>query len=204
MYEFLEGALVDRGPTHVVLDVNGVGYDVAVPVGSDFRPVDGGERVRVWTHLSVREDAHQLFGFPTRELRELFRLLLVVRGVGPGLALAILSNLPGDELLEAIVGEDLAALTRVKGVGKKTAQQILLDLRDRAPALRPALAGTGPSPAPAGSASVAEDAVRALVSIGYTEKEARKSVDRAAKRTDSEDLELLVRTALRGRSFSIQ
>ncbi len=197
MYEYLEGVLVDRGPTQVVLDVGGVGYDVAIPLGADFRAsgrTEGDERIRVWTHLVVREDAHRLFGFPTRALRELFRLLLVVRGVGPGLALAILSGLPGDELLEAIAAGDAAGLTRVKGVGKKTAEQILLDLRDRAPALRSAAAG---APAPATSTTI-DDAIQALTSIGYSEKEARRGVERAAERVDPEDLELLVRTALSG------
>ena len=198
MYEYLEGVLVARGPTQVVLDVGGVGYDVAVPLGADFRASGesaGGERVRIWTHLVVREDAHRLFGFPTRSLRELFRLLLVVRGVGPGLALAILSGLPGDELLGAIAAGDAAALTRVKGVGKKTAEQILLDLRDRAPALRPDVA---PGPPASAASTMIDDAIRALTSIGYSEKEARRGVERAAKRVDVEDLELLVRTALSG------
>ncbi len=202
MYEYLEGRVVLRSTTRLVLDVNGVGYDVAVPLGADFRATpgeDGQESVRVWTHFVVREDAHQLFGFPDTRTRELFRLLLQVRGVGPSLAQAILSGLSEEELLEAIVQEDPAALMRIRGVGKKTAEQILLDLRDRAPKLHPASAGDRTlrpaSPASARSEHMA-DAVRALLSIGYSENEARRSVERALEKVSFEDLEELVRTAL--------
>ncbi len=193
MYEYLEGRVVSRGPTRVVIDVGGVGYDVAVPLGVDFARARGaGEAVRVWTHLVVRDDAHLLFGFPDPEMREIFRLLLRVRGVGPGLAQGILSSLPGGELLESIAAGDAAALTRIKGVGKKTAEQILLDLRDRAPAS----AHDVLVPVKAARSRALADAIAALVSIGYTDKQARRSVERAAERVDPEDLELLVRTAL--------
>ena len=193
----------------MVLDVGGVGYDVAVPVGSDFRPVGSegagapggeagnglGERVRVWTHLVVREDAHLLFGFPSKDQRELFRLLLSVRGVGPLLALGVLSTLPRERLIAAIASGDPATLTAVRGVGRKTAEQILLDLRDKAPRLAPA----DPDvlvPAQSAQSRNFHDAVRALVSIGYSDKQAKESVERAAKKVPDEDLELLVRTAL--------
>jgi len=196
VYEYLEGRLVSRRPARVVLDVGGVGYDVAVPVGTDLRPSGGEGRVRVWTHQVVREDAHLLFGFASPEQRELFRLLLSVRGVGPQLALGVLSALSGGRLLEAIAAEDLAALTAVRGVGRKTAEQILLDLRDKAP--RPAAAGAE-APREESSADHStnwHDAVRALTSIGYSEKQAKDSVQRAAKAVSEEDLELLVRKAL--------
>ena len=135
MYEYLEGRpAADRHPARLVLDVGGVGYDLAVPIGAPFGT---GERVRVWTHLVVREDAHLLYGFPDRAMRNLFRLLLTVRGVGPGIALGVLSGLSRDELIAAIVADDAARLTGLKGVGKKTAEQILLDLRDKAPGSRP-------------------------------------------------------------------
>ena len=201
MYEYLEGRLAQRGATRIVLDVCGVGYDLACPLGSDFRPASSErpDELRVWTHLVVREDAHLLFGFPDQRLREIFRLLLKVRGVGPQMALAILSSLPGEELLEAIAAEDGAALTRIKGVGKKTAEQILLDLRDRAPKVSVGTAAsTGvlrPQGSPARSQAI-EDAIGALISIGYTDKQAQKSVERAAKKVDPPVLEELVRAAL--------
>lgn len=205
MYEYLVGRVAHRAATRIVLEVSGVGYDLAVPLGADFRAVpapDGqgsAEHVRVWTHFVVREDAHTLFGFPDPEMRELFRLLLRVRGVGPGLAQAILSTMPEEDLLRTIASGDSKPLTRIKGVGKKTADQILLDLRDRAPA-----PGTGSesvlvpvSPGDAARARALEDAVQALQSIGYTDKQAKVSVDKAAKKTGTDDLEALVRAALR-------
>jgi Holliday junction DNA helicase RuvA len=205
MYEFVEGRLASRGPTRVVVDVGGIGYEISVPLGSVFEPVgkpadknrDGSERVRVWTHLIVREDSQRLFGFSDARTREVFRLLLQVRGVGPGMAQAILSTLPGETLLEAVIAEDTVAFTRIKGVGKKTAEQILLDLRDRAPKLAQTDAGVV-VPQAAGSSQVQADAVHALVSVGFSEKEAQKSVERASKTVDADDLELLVRTALQG------
>jgi len=194
VYDYLEGRPSERRATRLVLDVGGVGYDLSVPLGADF-PVEDG-RSRAWTHMVVREDAHLLFGFPDRKLREVFRLLLQVRGVGPAVALATLSHLSGDELLRAVAAQDQAPLLAIKGVGKKTAEQILLDLRDKAPRLltQPAEDVLVPRPG-AGSRSL-EDAVRALVSIGYSDKEARRSVEKAAAKVSSDDLELLVRSAL--------
>jgi len=195
VYDYIEGRLSERRPTHVVIEAGGVGYDLAVPLGVEFAAREG--RVRAWTHLVVREDAHLLFGFPDRELRELFRLLLEVRGVGPAAALAVLSSLPGEELLRAITAQDPKPFLRVKGVGKKTAEQILLDLRDKAPRMLAEPAERGPlRPQVPGAGRSLEDAVRALVSIGYSDKEARKSVERAATKVPTDDLERLVRSAL--------
>jgi Holliday junction DNA helicase RuvA len=198
MYDFLEGELVEHRATHIVVAVSGVGYELAVPLGAQFPARDG--RVHVWTHLVVREDAHLLFGFPERRVREVFRLLLSVSGVGPAVALTLLSNLAADELLKAIAEDDEAALRRAKGVGKKTAEQILLDLREKAPRLLAEGSGAGTLvPRPAGATSrVQEDAVRALVSIGFSEKEARVNVEKAAKGVPADDLERLVRAALKG------
>ena len=153
----------------------------------------------MWTHLAVREDNHALYGFPDRETRELFRVLLSVRGVGPVLALGILSGLAREPLLDAIADGDIRTLTRIKGVGKKTGEQILLDLRDKAQTLRAQLAGAARAgaslPGPKRDKNI-EDAVQALVSIGYSEKEALKSVERAAETVDEKNLEELVRAAL--------
>ena len=128
MYEFFRGRVAARTPARLVLDVNGVGYELVVPAGSNF-PTEG--ESTVWAHLAVREDAHALYGFPDRETRDLFRLLLRVKGVGPTMGLSLLSGMRPSELVAAIVDEDVPALTRVKGVGRKTAEQILLDLRDK-------------------------------------------------------------------------
>lgn len=203
MYEYLDGRIASRGATRLVLDVGGIGYDVSVPLGADFRSSpDAKDASRVWTHLVVRDDAHMLFGFPDARMRELFRLLLRVRGVGPGLALGILSSMSETELLATIAAADSKPLTRIKGVGKKTADQILLDLRDRAPKPEDAdhsvLVPAGPE-ANERMRTVA-DAITALLSIGYSDKQAKASVERAAKKAASDgalELETLVRAALR-------
>lgn len=192
MYEYLEGELRPLSPTAVVVDVGGVGYRVAVPLGA----FSTAGPARVWTHLVVREDAHRLYGFPDRESRDLFRHLLGVRGVGPALALGLLSGLPRDELVEAIAAGDARRLSRVKGVGKRTAEQILLDLGDRAADLRRELVGEAPSAETGLAASLVEDAISALLSIGYTEKEARRNVEKVAATLESPDLEQLVRAAI--------
>jgi holliday junction DNA helicase RuvA len=195
MYDFLEGEVAQRSAAHLVLDVGGVGYEMSVPLGSAF-PAAG--RVRAWTHLVVREDAHQLFGFSEREARELFRLLISVSGVGPVMGLTILSGIAREPLLAAIAEGDVPALTRIRGVGPKTAGQIVLDLKDKAAKLRRASAERGVlQPAPRGDALL-EDAVAALTSIGYSEKEARKNVEKAAARGAQKDLETLLRAALAG------
>ncbi|MCA8980816.1 MAG: Holliday junction branch migration protein RuvA [Planctomycetes bacterium] len=195
MYEYLDGEVSMRAPARVVLDVAGVGYDLLVPIGAAI-PASG--KARVYTHLVVREDAHTLYGFGARRARDLFRLLLKVRGVGPTMALAILSGLSPDELVEAVLAGDAASLTRAKGVGKKTADQILLDLADKAAAwsVDEALTTPGASRESRGEATI-EDAVGALLALGFKEKEARKNVERAATEVDSKDLEALVRVALR-------
>ncbi len=214
MYEYLEGRVAERGPARLVLDVGGVGFELCVPLGSSFEPapgpapgpvkgpVKGPERVRAFVHFVVRDDAHQLFGFPDRDSRELFRLLLRAKGVGPGLALTVLSGLTRLELLEAVAAGDVAPLVRIKGLGRKRAEQILLDLGEKATALLAQMrAGAArdtlePLPPPGASENI-EDAISALVSIGFSERDAKKSVDAAADEVDPSDLEVLVRTALR-------
>jgi Holliday junction DNA helicase RuvA len=196
VYEYLEGRVVERTAARIVLDVHGLGYEVAVPVGADFRITDGA--TKVFTHFVVREDAHRLFGFPSARLRALFRLLLEVRGVGPVLALTILSGLSEEELLTAIASGDKKQLVRIRGVGKKTAEQILLDLRERAPKPTGATLAVelAPRPRPSAREERLADAVRALSSIGYAEAEARRAVERAAQKLPTDDLEELVRAAL--------
>ena len=194
MYDYLEGRLERRGPARVVVDVGGVGYDVAVPVGLDFGPP--GRTRRVYTHLVVRDDAHLLYGFPDARTRAWFRALLDVRGIGPALALGILSGLSVERLFKAILEHDLSPLVALRGVGRKTAEQILLDLRGKAPQLAASTAVEAPVDGERTSAML--DAVQALVSIGYKEKEAAQSVEAAAEEVGRDDLEALVRTALSG------
>ena len=191
MYDYLEGKIALRVAGRVVLDVGGVGYEVWVPLNSRL-PDEG--RLRLWTHHVVREDAQQLYGFAEVATRDVFRALLTVKGVGPKSALAVLSGLERDELIEAILAGDVARLTAVRGVGRRIADQILLDLRARALNLR----GAAESAPAALRTPVIEDAIAALMSIGFTDKEARKHIERAAKSVDPTDLDQLVRAALVG------
>jgi holliday junction DNA helicase RuvA len=194
VYEFLEGQVAGRTAARLVLDVHGVGYELYVPLAASF-PASG--TIRVWTHLVVREDSQQLFGFRDAATRDVFRALLTVSGVGPKVALAVLSGLSREDLLAALSAGDVARLTTVRGVGRKTAEQILLDLRDKVAVLQSPEAGAPPAARSANERRrQVEDAVAALISIGYSEKEARKQVERASREVDASDLELLVRTAL--------
>lgn len=202
MYDFLDGRVAERGARRLVLSVGGIGFELTVADGLDF-PAEG-EAVRAWTHLVVREDAHLLYGFPERLSRQLFRLLLRVQRVGPTLALAIVGGLAPGELLDALRLGDTASLGRIKGVGKRTAERVLLELRDRiddfvaeefgAPA---ATARRAPT---AVRGAVIEDAKRALVSIGFHEAEARRLLEDASQHVAPDDLEGLLRVALRGGS----
>ncbi len=198
MYDFLEGQVASRKAANLTLLVSGVGFDLRIPLGVPMP--QAGETERIYVHLVVREDAQILFGFPDESLRDLFRLLLKVRGVGPNMALAVLSGLSRDDFLGAVLGDDVKRLQSIKGVGKKTAEQILLDLKDKAQSLAAdgLQIGSGTSQAPTGPNAKGniEDAVQALMSIGYPEKDATKRVENAAKSVDPSDLEALVRTAI--------
>jgi len=198
VYEYLEGRVVDCGAARLVLEVGGVGYALCVPVGADFGPTRADDRTptRAWVHLVIREDAQTLYGFPRREERELFRSLLGVRGVGPGVALGLISGLSHSELLDAIASEEPKRLQVVRGVGRKTAEQIVLDLRDKLCVLE-ALLGTAPSKADREPGqALLNDAIAALVSLDFSEKEARRRVEQAAQLVEGEDLERLLVTAL--------
>lgn len=159
----VRGVLADLSPTGVVVDVHGVGYDVAVSSRALGELPPLGEEIVLHTHLHVREDQLALFGFPTVDQRELFRLLIGVSGVGPKVALAILGTLSVDELRAAVVSDDVAALTSVPGIGKRSAQKLLLELRPRLEV---------PDIGVAASGSVAEVRV-ALEGLGYGSEEIR-------------------------------
>ncbi len=160
----LVGTLAHKAPPLVLVDVQGVGYDVSVPMSTFYQLPGIGERVTLLTQPVVREDAHLLFGFLTHEERQTFREVLKISGVGPRTALAILSGLTTQELAQAVALQQAGRLTSVPGIGKKTAERLLLELKGK---LGPALAA---SSAPADSAQA--DIVQALVALGYSEKDA--------------------------------
>ena len=189
----LEGVLAEKSPEAVVLDVHGVGYELRVPLSTFFELPDEGKTVRLRVHTHVREDAFLLYGFGTELERALFRLLLGASGVGPKLALAILSGLPTDKLIAALRSGNLAALVGIPGVGKKTAERIVVELRDRVTALE-AIPTSAQPPRDDASAS----AESALVNLGYPKAHAEKAVRRALESLpESPGLESLIKEALR-------
>lgn len=163
----LTGTLLEKHPPQVLVDVQGVGYEVDVPMSTFYNLPATGQPVTLLTHFSVREDAQQLFGFLTTKEREAFRLLIRITGVGPKLALAVLSGLSVDELAQAVTLQEAGRLTRIPGVGKKTAERLLLELKGKLADALP----TGPGILPA-TAGVQADALNALIALGYSDKEA--------------------------------
>jgi len=162
----LSGTLLEKLPPLVVLDVGGVGYEIDVPMSSFYNLPAVGERVTLITHFVVREDAQQLFGFLTQKERAAFRELIRISGVGPKLALSVLSGMSADELAQCIVMQDAGQLTRVPGIGKKTAERLLLELKGRLADALPQVGGVSVS------AGVTHDALGALLALGYSDKEA--------------------------------
>jgi Holliday junction DNA helicase RuvA len=161
----LSGRLVEKHPPQIIVDVGGVGYELDVPMSTFYQLPAAGEPVTLHTHQVVREDAHQLFGFATDEERRVFRQLLKISGVGARLALAVLSGLSVADLHAAVSAQDGSRLTRVPGVGKKTAERLLLELRDKLDAVAVvSAAGTGDGQA--------GDITNALLALGYNEREA--------------------------------
>jgi len=198
MISFLHGKLVDSLPTQVTVDVNGVGYEVLIPLSSANKlPAPGGE-VKLLTHLAVREDAHVLYGFMTPAERDLFRLLInTVSGIGPKIALNILSGMNPVAFRGAVASGDVKSLSQISGVGKKTAERIVVELRDKVGA-----AGAWEASSAARGLSAADqklnDAVLALMALGFKQADAYESVRAAqAMLGEAAGVEELVRAALK-------
>ncbi|MBK8325009.1 MAG: Holliday junction branch migration protein RuvA [Betaproteobacteria bacterium] len=164
----IAGILAEKNPPQVVVMAHGVGYELDVPMSTFYNLPRTGEAVELLTHLVVREDAHLLFGFLTAGERMAFRLLLRISGVGPKVALSVLSGLSVDELATAVATEDASRLTRVPGIGKKTAERLVLELRDK-------LASALPS-ATRATTSSGSDVLSALLALGYNDREAQAAI----------------------------
>lgn len=166
----LNGLLIEKTPPLIVLDCAGVGYEVEVPMSTFYHLPELGAKVTLLTHMVVREDAQLLYGFGTKQEKDTFRQLLKVNGIGAKSALSILSGVSIDDLIAAISSQDVTLLTRIPGVGKKTAERLLLELKDKFDVV----AGLG---AAAGATkSAAQDVLNALIALGYNEREALVSV----------------------------
>ena len=169
MISRLVGVLAEKAPPHVLVDVNGVGYEVQVPMRTFSNLPDLGSKVTLLTQFIVREDAQLLYGFLTAGERESFRELIKISGVGPRIALALLSGLNTDELAQAVAAQDASRLVKVPGVGKKTAERLLLELKGKlAPALN--------KPGFAAASDTQGDILQALIALGYSDKEAQAAL----------------------------
>lgn len=188
----LIGRILERGPTQVVIDTGGVGYEVDIPLSTYTKLAGETDTVMLYTHLAVREDAHQLFGFATPEERELFRALIKVNGVGPKLALTILSGMDAGGLASCIHARDVKSLVALPGVGKKTAERLILDLTDRLPALSVDASGAS---APAPASDNLADAEAALIELGFKPAQAALALARVSEQ--DADVETLIRQALK-------
>lgn len=191
----LSGTLIEKNPPALVLDVQGVGYEVDAPMSTFYVLPAIGETIALFTHLVVREDAQLLYGFASRTERVLFRALLKVNGIGAKVALSILSGMSTDEFLQCIATKDLAALTRVPGIGKKTAERLLVELQDKVESLDIGGLPTGTRPK-TNDESARTQAEEALAALGYKPSEAAKLLDKHA--SADETVEQMIRAALRG------
>lgn len=171
----ITGTLLEKHPPLVLVDVNGIGYEIDVPMSTFCKLPDIGEKVTLHTHFWVREEAHLLFGFMTEQERVLFRQLTKISGIGARTGLAILSGLSVADLHQAVVAQDSMRLTKVPGIGKKTAERLLLELRDRISPLS-ALSETG------GTMSVVDkDVLSALLALGYNDREANRALEQLSE-----------------------
>jgi len=189
VYDFVEGEVAFRSATRIVLLAGGIGYDLAVPLGTE-RGIGRKGNARLFVHLVPGEGEWKLFGFRAAEERDLFRRLLTVNGVGPATALSLLSTLRPEGLARAIAAEDVAALRRVRGIGEKTAQRLLLELRGKVPLPE--------AEEPREGDRLREDATAALRSLGFGRAEAEAAIESALRRAPPKDLETLVRSILSG------
>src|SRR6266436_715321 len=193
MITFLDGRLVNALPTQAIVDVGGVGYEVFIPLSSYDKLPPPGQPIRILTHLAVREDAHVLYGFMTAAERDLFRLLVNnVSGIGPKLALAVLSGMSVNSFKVAVVNSDVASLSKISGLGKKTAERIVLELKDKL-GVEAASAVHAATP----EQEQANEAVLALIALGYKQIDAHKAVRELQEKGEARPAEELVKLALK-------
>lgn len=191
MITHIQGRLVEKNPTDVVIDCNGVGYFINISLHT-FSELPTTENVRLYTHLLVREDAHTLYGFSSVAEREIFVLLISVSGVGASTARAMLSSLSPEQVLDAISLNDIATIQSVKGIGAKTAQRVVLDLKDKI------LKVYGLSSISAGSSNTNKnEALSALETLGFNKKLAEKACDKIVKENPQASVEMIIKQALK-------
>jgi len=194
MISRLTGILAAKRAPQVLVDCRGVGYEADVSMTTFYRLPEVGEQVSIWTHLLVKEDSHSLVGFHDEQERRLFRQLIRINGVGPKLALTILSGIDERQFAICVTNNDVAMLTRLPGVGKKTAERLIIEMRDKLDAI---VAEMPDQPAAAGGVSVVGEAIEALQALGYKPLDAEKMIARAREQGNSDDnASKLIRVAL--------
>lgn len=191
MIHSIKGQLVEKNPTNVVIDCNGIGYFIHISLHT-YALIPSLEAVRLYTHLQVKEDSHTLFGFWEKSEREIFRLLISVSGVGASTARSMLSSLEPKQIMEAIAAGDVGTIQSIKGIGAKTAQRVILDLKDKI--LK--VFGLDEISAPLSNTS-REETLSALETLGYTRKQSDKVVDRIVKEAPDATVETLIKLALK-------
>lgn len=190
----LTGTLLQKAADRVVVDIQGVGYEVLIPFSTYYELGDSGEKVSLHIHTHVREDALALYGFRTAEEKKLFMELIQVSGIGPKLGVTILSGLPVAELVEAVSAADIARLSGIPGVGKKTAERMALEMKDKVLKLFPEMQETQ---ARSGGGVVHKDVVSALVNLGYPRNKAEVAVSKVSSAEDPERFDVLLKKALK-------
>lgn len=201
MIGFLRGTLLEKHAPNLLIDVGGIGYEVQAPMTTFYQLPDVGNDIALHTHFVVREDAQLLYGFSDRQTREIFRELIRVNGLGPKMALAILSAMDGEALIRCIENNQLNTLVRVPGIGRKTAERLLVELRDRVQQwsgkLAQPLSTTGKIPTITDAQAIQADAESALQALGYKPLEAEKAIAAILRDHTIKDTEDLIRLALR-------
>ena len=198
MYQYFSGQLVEKTPAKVVLDVHGVGYDIRIPVSTYSKLPALGEKTKLLIHFHVREDAQILYGFITEEERDLFRLLLLVTGIGPKIAMTVLSGMTIKELKQAIIQGSLPVLTSISGIGKKIAERVVVELREKIVLEESETVHSGSS-IPGSEGLLLEDSLQALVELGYKKQNAKSALQKAIQELEGQKPSIadLVRKSLK-------
>ncbi|UJH68354.1 Holliday junction branch migration protein RuvA [Allomuricauda sp. SCSIO 65647] len=191
MITHLKGKLVEKNPTYVIIECNGVGYFLNISLHT-FSSIKDEENIKLFTHLQIKEDSHTLFGFAERSEREIFRLLLSVSGIGSSIARTMLSSLSPDQIRDAIAGGDVATIQAIKGIGGKTAQRVIVDLKDKILKVYDMDEVSLPS-----NNTTKEEALSALEVLGFTRRQSGKVVDKVLSQDSSLSVEDIIKQALK-------
>ena len=197
MIAYLSGKLLEKNANSVIVDVGGVGYDVSIPLSTFYELGEVGDEVQLRIYTHVREDAIQLFGFSSERERSLYLKLISVQGIGAKSGIAMLSGMNADEIIDAIRKDNLAKLTAIPGVGRKTAERLVIELRDKVGELAAsaaAVAGAGPKPT--GDTDAFDDALSALVNLGYQRNAAEKAIQDIRREGADQNVQKILRSAL--------